>query len=122
MKILRVEKEALKAKGHYSQLIQSNGLLFISGQLPVGLEPSSDIKEQTKNVLLRIIDLLAEAGLDYYSLVKLTIFISDVNDWAMVNEQISIHFPDHKPARSIIPVGVLHYGYKIEVEAIAETA
>lgn len=120
MKILTVENDSLKAKGHYSQLIQSNGLLFISGQLPVELDPSSDIREQTKNVLLRITGLLAGAGLKYHNLVKLTIFISDVNDWAVVNEIISAQFPDHKPARSIIPAGILHYGYKIEVEAIAE--
>lgn len=121
MEILTNEDSGLSAKGHYSPMVKSNGFLFISGQLPTDTSSDSTIETQTENVLLKLTKLLAIAGLNYQHIVKLTVYISDINDWPTINEKIAQHYPDHKPARSIVPVGILHHGYKIEIEAIAET-
>jgi 2-iminobutanoate/2-iminopropanoate deaminase len=112
--------------GHYSQAIVSNGLLFTSGILPIKIKTSeklsieSSIDEQLDVVFDNLKQILKEASLTQYEVVKATLYITDGEAWSIVNQKFADFFKDHRPARSIIPVKELHFGYKIELEAIAE--
>lgn len=115
-----------KPAGHYSPYVKSGGFIFTSGQLPI-TDPVTkavpeDIKEQTRVVLQKVTDLLAIEGLNKTNIVKTTAFITNIDDWPAVNEVYIEFFGDYRPARSIIPVSELHYGCKIELEAIANSA
>jgi 2-iminobutanoate/2-iminopropanoate deaminase len=119
-------KDSPKPVGHYSQAIVSGGLLFTSGILPIKiktsekLSPESSINEQLEVVFQNLKEILKEASLTPYEVVKTTIYITDGETWGVVNQMFADFFKDHRPARSIIPVKELHFGYKIELEAIAE--
>ena len=110
------------AIGPYSQGIASDGLLFCSGQ--IGLElPSGDLVEgleaQTERVLRNIAAILDAAGLSMADVVKTTIFLTDMNDFASVNAIYAKHVVVPPPARSTIAVSALPKGARIEIEAIA---
>jgi 2-iminobutanoate/2-iminopropanoate deaminase len=115
--------------GHYSQAIwhptNVSGLLFTSGILPIKVKTSeklpieSSIEEQFLVVLENLRQILLAADLDKKNVLKTTVFISDGENWGIVNQMYADFFGDHRPARSIIPVKELHFGYKIELEAIA---
>ena len=108
---------------HYSAATQKGNFLFTSGQLPVdpftGEKCSGDIVAQTKQVLSNLNHLLESAGTTKENVLKVTIFISDISHWDTVNEVYKQYFGDHKPARSIVPTKELHFGFEIEIEAIA---
>jgi 2-iminobutanoate/2-iminopropanoate deaminase len=112
--------------GHYSQAIVSGGLLFTSGILPIKIKTSeklpinSSIEEQLIVVLDNLNQILQEVGLTSDNVVKATVYIAGGENWGIVNELYAKYFGDHRPARSIITVPELHFGYKIEIEAIAE--
>jgi 2-iminobutanoate/2-iminopropanoate deaminase len=109
-----------KPAGHYAHGVKSGNLIFISGQLPGGLEPTASLEEQVMLCLQRI-KLIAEAGgSNLQSIVKTTLFITNAADWPEVNKIYAAFFGAHTPARSIVPVKELHYGYKVEIEAVAE--
>lgn len=109
--------------GHYSQAIAHNGLVFISGILPI--EPSGrklndfDINKQTKQVFANLKAILEAAGSEPNKVLKTTVFISDMSLWVQVNVLYAEFFGEHRPARSVVPVKKLHYGLSIELEAIA---
>ncbi len=109
--------------GHYSPSIKAGSLVFTSGVLPIinreTKETPNSIEEQCLFVLTKIEEIVGEYGLSRKDIVKTTVFISNGDDWAAVNEIYYQFFGDHKPTRSIIPVSELHYGCKIEIEAIA---
>ncbi|CAH0994751.1 2-iminobutanoate/2-iminopropanoate deaminase [Emticicia aquatica] len=115
-----------KPVGHYSQAIVSNGFLFTSGILPIKIKSSeklpieSSIEQQLAVVFDNLTQILQEIGLDANHVVKTTVYISSGEYWGIVNELYAAFFGEHRPARSIIPVNELHFGYKIELEAIAE--
>ncbi len=115
-----------KPVGHYSQAIVSNGLLFTSGILPIKIKTSeklsieSNIDEQLAVVFHNLKEILAEVSLTPDKVAKTTIYITDGAAWGIVNKAFANFFGDHRPARSIIPVPELHFGYKVELEAIAE--
>jgi 2-iminobutanoate/2-iminopropanoate deaminase len=124
MKITKIHTTAApEPGGHYSQAIISNNLVFISGQIPVvpgtGEKITGSIREQTLQVLKNIKAITEAAGSDISKIVKVTVYISDIELWGEVNSVYSVFFKDHKPARAIVPVKDLHYGFKIEMEAIA---
>jgi len=109
--------------GHYSKSIRAGQLLFTSGVLPI-IDPISKTlpettREQVQLVLNKIEDILQENNLNREHIIKTTCYISDGSDWSIVNEVYAEFFGAHKPARSIIPVNELHYGCKVEIEAIA---
>ena len=110
--------------GHYSSSFVSGKLIFSSGVLPIlnreTKEVDPDISKQCMLVLERLEAIFEEHGLSRKDIIKTTCYISDGNDWGVVNGIYAKFFGDHKPARSIIPVSTLHYGCKIEIEAIAE--
>lgn len=119
-------KDSPKPVGHYSQAIVSNGLLFTSGILPIKIKTAeklpieSSIEEQIEVVFENLKQILNEVSLTPSQVVKTTIYITDGEGWSTVNQAFADFFGEHRPARSIIPVSALHFGYKIELEAIAE--
>jgi 2-iminobutanoate/2-iminopropanoate deaminase len=109
--------------GHYSQAIVYNNMVFISGQIPVvpgtGEKLTGPIEEQTLQVLNNIKAIVEASGSDISKIVKVTVYISDIELWGEVNKTYAAFFGQHKPARAIVPVKDLHYGCKIEMDAIA---
>lgn len=112
---------ALIPGGHYSQAVVAQGLIFVSGQLGVGRgEPASrPVDEQIRRVLDSLCAILAqhEAGLEHVA--KITLYITDIAHWPLIDEVYADVFGPHKPARSIVPVPALHHGAAVELEAIA---
>lgn len=111
------------AIGPYSQAISANGLVFVSGQLPVdpatGAFPSEDIGELTAQSLRNIAAILEEAGLTLEDVVKTTVFLKDMNDFAAMNKVYAEFFKGECPARSAVQVAALPKNAKLEIEAIA---
>lgn len=110
------------AVGPYSQGIYADGLLFTSGQIPAtpaGELITDDIEEATRQSLKNIQAVLEEAGASMADVVKATIFLTDMNDFAKVNAVYEGFFPVPPPARSCIQVAALPKGVPIEIEAIA---
>ncbi len=121
MKIINTEKMP-KSNGHYSQCIEHNGMLYLSGQLPINQADRSipeTIDEQTDLVLNNIEIILKEAGSSKNNVLQVRIYISDISLWDRVNERYSIFFENHKPVRCIVPTRELHFGCLIEIEVTA---
>ena len=116
----------LMNKGHYSPGVVSNGMLYISGQLPVhhetGAPISGDIAEQTADALHNVELVLKAAGLGRENVVLCRVYIPDVAAWDRVNEVYGAFFGAHKPARVVVPTRELHNGALVEIEAVAEMA
>lgn len=116
-------KKAPGAIGPYSQAIKISNMLYTSGQL--GMDPetgeilSGDIKVETKRALDNLLAILEEAGTSLDKVVKTTVFVKDMNDFAMVNEVYGEYFSNHKPARSCVEVARLPKDGNVEIEAIA---
>ena len=114
---------APRPAGHYSQAIVHDGLVFVAGQLP--LDPQTTEKrvgtfeEQTEQALKNIAEILKAAGSDLSHVLKTTVYISDIGLWSRVNTVYAKAFGEHRPARAVVPVKELHFGYQIEIEAIA---
>ena len=110
-------------KGHYSPGIVHNGLVYVSGQLPMDLktrEPfTGAIEGQTELALLNVETVLKEAGSDLSHVLQMTIYVSDMELWGKVNETYAKVMGEHRPARAMIPVKDLHFGTQIEIQAIA---
>ena len=115
--------DAPKAIGPYSQAIESNGTLYISGQIPLdhktGEMCTADIKTQTRLVLTNMGAILKAAGCGYNNVVKTTCLLNDINDFAAMNEVYAEFFSENPPARSAFAVRDLPKGAKLEIEAIA---
>jgi 2-iminobutanoate/2-iminopropanoate deaminase len=113
-------------KGHYSPGIEHNGLIFVSGQLPMTLdtrEPfTGSIEEQTELALRNVEAVLKAAGSDLRHVLQFTIYVSDMELWGAVNATYARVMGDHRPARAIVPVKDLHFDTKIEIQAIAAAA
>ena len=111
-----------KPNGHYSQVIEHKGILYLSGQLPI--DPYSkvipdDIEGQIQQVLSNIELLLNETGSSKQQVLQVRVYLSDIKLWDKVNEIYSNFFEDHKPVRSVVPTRELHFGCLIEIEATA---
>ncbi|WP_033829474.1 RidA family protein [Bacillus andreraoultii] len=121
-KIIQTEK-APKAIGPYSQGIKVGNLLFLSGQIPVNPATNEvvkgDIVAQTNQVMKNIQAILESEGLSIENVIKATIFLSDMNQFTLVNEAYASHLGDHRPARSTVEVSRLPKDVLIEIEVIA---
>ena len=123
MKKVLYTQQAPKAIGPYSQGITAGGMIFTSGQL--GLDPATGefaaggVAEQTKQALLNVAAVLAAAGTDLQHVVKTTVFLSDMNDFAAMNSVYETFFGSEAPARSAVEVAALPKGGLVEIEAIA---
>lgn len=122
MKKIQTDK-APNPAGHYSQAVVHNGMVFVSGQIPIdpltGEKITGSIEDQTSQVLKNLTAILEASGSSLAQVLKVTVYITDISLWGKVNEVYSQVFGEHKPARAIVPTRDLHYGFKIEVEAIA---
>jgi len=109
--------------GPYSQSVAAGGFLFVSGQ--IALHPASgqlitgDVESETRQVMANIQAILAEAGLDFTSIVKTSIFLKDMNDFARVNEIYGSYFIDNFPARETVQVAALPKNVNVEISVIA---
>ena len=122
MKKVISTKDAPQAIGPYSQAIAANGFLFISGQLgvtPSGEFAGADVKSQAQRSLQNLQAILNEAGLGFENVVKTTIFLADIADFAAVNEIYAKFFKEPYPARSTVAVKTLPKGGWVEIELIA---
>ncbi len=115
-----------RPKGHYSPGVEHNGLIFVSGQLPMSLdtrEPfTGDVAEQTELALRNVEAVLKAGGSDLQHVLQMTIYVSDMEMWDEVNKRYAEVMGEHRPARAIVPVKDLHFGTKIEIQAIAAKA
>ena len=122
-KIIHTEK-APAALGPYSQAIEVNGTLYVSGQIPFVPETmtvvSDCVKAQTKQSLENIKAILEAAGYTFKDVVRAGVFIKDMNDFAAVNEVYAEYLGDVKPARACVEVARLPKDVKVEIEVIAE--
>lgn len=114
---------APEPKGHYSSAVVHNGLIFVSGQIPTnhqtGEVETGAIERQTELALRNVEAILLEANSDLNHVLQMTIYVSEMDDWGKVNEVYRRILGEHKPARAIVPVKDLHFGTKIEIQAIA---
>ena len=115
---------APKAIGPYSHAVSADGLFFLSGQIPIvpetGNIEDTTIEGQTEQVLKNIGTVLKGLGLDYADVVKTTVFLTDMNDFAKVNAVYGKYFTADFPARSAVQVGALPKGALVEIELIAQ--
>jgi 2-iminobutanoate/2-iminopropanoate deaminase len=115
--------DAPKAIGPYAQGIVVNGFLFTAGQ--IALDPATmevvagGIAEQTERVMQNLRAVLASAGVTFANVVKTTVFLQDMAEFAAMNEIYARHFGEHRPARSTVAVGGLPRGVRVEIELIA---
>ncbi|GAB4373796.1 MAG: RidA family protein [Spirochaetales bacterium] len=115
--------DAPEPKGHYAQGINAGGFLFISGQLP--LDPTTGnlvqggLEAQALQAFRNLEAVVKASGGSKEDVIKVTVYIPDISQWGAVNRIYGAFFGMHKPARSVVPTGELHYGALLEVEGIA---
>lgn len=117
--------KAPEALGPYSHGMKVGQMFYSSGQIPLNLEGeivSQDVQEQTKQVMTNVGHVLEAAGLGYGDVVKTMIFISDMNDFPLINEVYGSYFSGKLPARSCVEVSRLPKDVKVEIEVIASEA
>ena len=123
MKKVIATTEAPKAVGPYSQAIAAGNLLFCAGQIPLkpvtGELITGDVAAQTQQVLENLAGVLRANGMTFSNVVKTTVFLTDLADFARMNEIYAAHFTEPFPARSTIQVTALPKGAHVEIEAIA---
>ncbi|MHA1961292.1 MAG: RidA family protein [Candidatus Thorarchaeota archaeon] len=112
-----------KSKAHYSAAVVHEKIVYVSGQLPIDIDsgslPEGTIEDQTRLALSNLSKVLVASGSSIEKVLRTTAYISDVTHWGQVNQVYAEFFGDHKPARSVVPVGELHYGALIEIDAVA---
>ncbi|MDN3019992.1 RidA family protein [Paenibacillus sp. BSR1-1] len=121
MKVVQTN-HAPAAIGPYSQGIIVNNLFYSSGQIPLTAEGTlvtGDIKEQTHQVFRNLQAVLEEAGASFETVVKATVFIKNMDEFAAVNEVYGEYFSTHKPARSCVEVARLPKDVSVEIEVVA---
>jgi 2-iminobutanoate/2-iminopropanoate deaminase len=111
------------ARGHYSQAVVHGGLVYVAGQLPiVPGDPDrrlAGFEAQARQVLDNVIAILEASGSGVERVLKSTVYIADVAHWPAFNAIYAQRFGAHRPARTVVPVAQLHYGYLGEMDAIA---
>ena len=117
---------APEAIGPYSQAMRLGHLLFTAGQ--IALDPESmtvvegDVAAQTERVMRNLQAILEEAGMGLDRVLKTTVYLADMNDFAAMNEVYGRHFGDHRPARSTVEVSRLPKDVRVEIDAVAAGA
>jgi 2-iminobutanoate/2-iminopropanoate deaminase len=111
--------------GHYSQAVVYNGLVFVAGQLSIdprtGERKLGPVGEQTEQALANVAGILKAAGSSLSRVLKMTVYVSDIEMWGAVNEVYARVLGDHRPARAVVPTRDLHHGFLVEIEAVAAT-
>jgi reactive intermediate/imine deaminase len=123
-----MKRQVGRGKGHYSKAVVANGMVFVSGILPIKhFEDGSSIKmttasfeEQAQYVLERLKSTLEDSGSALRKLVSVRVYVDDISNWTTFNEIYAKFLgDDNRPARAVVPVPELHYGLKIELEAVS---
>jgi reactive intermediate/imine deaminase len=121
--IERIEPATVKAGGHYSPGIAAGGFVFVSGQLPItaeGLKLSdAPFEQQARQVLANVQAVLEAAGSSVQDLVQVRVYLDGIDHWPAFNALYAEWADDARPARAVVPVPGLHFGLKLEVEAVA---
>jgi len=116
-------ENAPKPAGHYSQAIVHHNTVYVSGQLPIdpktGEKRTGPIEEQTEQALSNLSEILKAAGSSLSQVLKTTVYLSDIELWSRVNAVYARFFGEHRPARSVVPTRNLHFGFQVEIEAMA---
>ena len=122
MKAVSTER-APAARGHYSQAIVHGGLVYVAGQLPVVPDDPerrlADFEAQAEQVIANVVAILEAAGSSADRILRATVYIADVAHWPAFNAIYARRLGAHRPARTVVPVAQLHYGYLVEMDAIA---
>jgi 2-iminobutanoate/2-iminopropanoate deaminase len=109
--------------GHYSHAVTGNGFVFVSGQLPIAPDGSklndAPFEKQVQQTLDNVAAALTDAGSSIERLVQVRVYVTDIATWPTFNAIYSKWLGPSRPARAVVPVPGLHYGFKIEVEAVA---
>lgn len=115
--------DAPKPAGHYSQAVIHSGVVYVAGQLALDPTwpdaPHGTVEEQTRRALRNVEAILRAAGSDLDHLLTVTIYVTDAALWPRVNAAYAEVLGSHRPARTVVPVAALHYGYLVEVTATA---
>jgi 2-iminobutanoate/2-iminopropanoate deaminase len=120
----RLAPETIAAPGgHYSPGVAFGDLVFISGQLPIAADGThlhaAPFEEQVRQTLANVLAVAKAAGAGPEDILKVTVFLVGVENWPAFNRIYAEMFGTAKPARSVVPVPGLHYGYLVEIEAVA---
>lgn len=120
---LIVTEGAPAARGHYSQAVVHGGLVYVAGQLPiVPSDPQAKLEgfeRQAAQVLDNVQAILEASGSSLARVLKATVYIADIAHWPRFNELYARRMGTHRPARTVVPVAALHYGYLVEMDVIA---
>ncbi len=112
--------------GHYSYATVHAGTVYVSGLLPISQDGSTDaalpFAHQVQVVLARLDAVLHAAGSSREHLLKVTVYLTDIAHWPEFNRLYALHMGTHKPARAVVPVPQLHFGFALELDAIAAVA
>ena len=110
-------------KGHYSPAVVHGGLVYVAGQLPAdpgGRDMAREsIEEQVRQTLANVATILEASGSSLERILRATVYISDVALWPRLNAAYAEVLGEHRPARTVVPVPALHYGYLVEIDVIA---
>jgi len=116
-------KHAPPPAGHYEQARVHDGVVYVSGQLPIGPTDGEHkldtIEDQAQQSLENVAAVLRAAGTDLDHVLKTTVYVSDISLWDRVNDVYASFFGDHRPARAVVPTRELHHGFQVEIEAVA---
>jgi 2-iminobutanoate/2-iminopropanoate deaminase len=109
--------------GHYSQAVVHGDTVYVAGQLPIDPEDPGavpgDAAQQARQALTNVARILEAAGSGLDRVLQMTVYVSDVSHWGEVNRVYAEVLGEHRPARAVVPVGELHHGYLVEIQAIA---
>ena len=109
--------------GHYSHGVVAAGLIFVAGQLPIAPDgkklSDASFEVQVRQVLANVETVLTAAGSSVAQLVQVRVYITDIELWPEFNRLYALWAGDARPVRAVVPVPVLHYGLKLEIEAVA---
>ncbi|MFM2151837.1 MAG: hypothetical protein RL199_272 [Pseudomonadota bacterium] len=123
MKRIHTSSDAPAAIGPYSQAVEANGFLFLSGQIPLdpatGQMVAGDVTAQTEQVMKNLAAVLGAAGCTFANVVRSTVYVTDLGDFAAVNEVYGRRFSDAPPARATVQVAALPRGARVEIDMIA---
>ena len=118
--------DAPAARGHYSQAVVHGGMVYVAGQLPIVPANPEQKPEafdaQARQVLANVAALLEASGSGMEHVVKATVYIADIAHWPAFNALYAEAFGSHRPARTVVPVAGLHYGYLVEMDVVAALA
>ena len=122
--LVQINPDSMAAPGgHYSHVVAAGGFVFVSGQLPIAPDGrklnEAPFEQQARQVLDNVASALTAAGSAVGRLVQVRVYVTDIGSWPTFNKLYAEWAGSARPARCVVPVPQLHYGFKVEVEAVA---